>query len=204
MFTGIVERTGCVTSMPDVKSDVCTLVIDPGADFERSHGDSIAVNGVCLSEVGQDCEGLLTFHVSPETLNKTSLSFAKVGGLVNLERAVRASDRLGGHIVTGHVDTQGEITTIRAQQGFHHLEIKIPLAYAKYVVPKGSIAIDGISLTINDVSDREGGCFVSFMIIPITWQTTRLYTCHVSDAVNVETDLVAKHIERLLSGWKKP
>jgi riboflavin synthase len=201
MFTGIVERTGRVTSISQTTSSVCTLIVDPGTDFHRDHGDSIAVNGVCLSEIGNGGVGPLTFHVSPETLNKTSLSSIKPDGLVNLERAMRASDRLGGHIVTGHVDTRAEIVLIKPQQGFHELQIKIPLDFAKYVVAKGSIAIDGISLTINNVTDQNDGCILSFMIIPVTWQTTRLSQCREQDVVNIETDIVAKHLERLTQAW---
>ena len=192
MFTGIVERTGRVTSISQPTSGICTLIIDPGSEFDRAHGDSVAVNGVCLSEVGTHGQGPLSFHVSPETLAKTSLSSVRPGSLVNLERAMRASDRLGGHIVTGHVDTRGEIVSIKPASGFHELQIKIPLDYAKYVVPKGSIAVDGISLTVNQVADQNDGCLISFMIIPVTWQTTRLSECHEKDHVNIETDIIAK------------
>ena len=191
-----------MTSISSMADSVCTLVVDPGPGFHRDHGDSVAVNGVCLSEVGEGGEGPLTFHVSPETLVKTSLSSIKPGRIVNLERAMRASDRLGGHIVTGHVDTCGEIVLIKPQNGFHELQIKIPLKYAKYVVQKGSIAIDGTSLTVNTVTDQQNGCLLSFMIIPVTWQTTRLSECRENDAVNIETDIVAKHLERLTDAWK--
>lgn len=201
MFTGIVERTGRVVSIGQVTTSTWTLVVDPGTEFHRDHGDSIAVNGVCLSEVGDGSESLMTFHVSPETLAKTSLGSMKPGHRVNLERAIRAHDRLGGHIVTGHVDTQGQITRIKPRDGFHEFEIKIPRDYAKYVVSKGSIAIDGISLTINHVIDEADGCLLTFMIIPVTWQTTRLAETSVQDHVNVETDILAKHLERLTTAW---
>lgn len=203
MFTGLVERTGLVTSVLDSKSDIWTLIVDPGKDFTREHGASIAINGVCLTEVGTATEGPLTFHVSHETLAKTSLGDIKPGSKVNLERAMRASDRLGGHIVLGHVDSTGTVKTIREESKFIYVEILIPESLARYVVSKGSIAVDGTSLTINSLQDTSEGCLLSFMLIPVTWSTTRFASLKINDKVNIEVDMIAKHLERLTLPWKK-
>ncbi len=203
MFTGLVERTGLVTSVLDSKSDIWTLVVDPGKDFHREHGASIAINGVCLTEVGTATEGPLTFHVSHETLAKTSLGDIKPGSKVNLERAMRASDRLGGHIVLGHVDSTGLVKTIRQESKFFYVEILIPESLSKYVVSKGSIAVDGTSLTVNSLQDTREGCLLSFMLIPVTWSTTRFASLKINDKVNIEVDMIAKHLERLALPWKK-
>ncbi len=201
MFTGLVERTGRVISLNKTQGDLVTLVVDPGHNFSRDHGDSIAVNGVCLSEVGEASDTHLQFHVSPETLARTSLSTLKTGSLVNLERSLRPNDRLGGHFVLGHVDDRGLITGLKEDKDFHILEIKISKDFAKYVVKKGSIAIDGISLTINSVEDKHDGCLLTFTIVPVTWQTTRLSQCRMNDIVNIEVDMIAKHLERLTEAW---
>jgi len=201
MFTGLVERTGRVISLNKTQGELLTLVVDPGNNFSRDHGDSIAVNGVCLSEVGEASDTHLHFHVSPETLARTSLSALKTGSLVNLERSLRPNDRLGGHFVLGHVDDRGVITGLKKENDFHILEIKISKDFAKYVVKKGSIAIDGISLTINSVEDKHDGCWLSFTIVPVTWETTRLSQYRINDIVNIEVDMIAKHLERLTEAW---
>lgn len=203
MFTGLVERTGTVTKVTSGAGAIWTLVVDPGLDFLREHGASVAVNGVCLTEVGTSSEGPLTFHVSHETLSKTSLSEIKPGAPVNLERAMKATDRLGGHIVLGHVDGTGEIQTIRHEAQFVYVEILIPASLGKYVVSKGSIAIDGTSLTVNALKDIDEGCLLSFMLIPVTWTTTRFADLKINDKVNIEVDMIAKHLERLALPWKK-
>ena len=205
MFTGLVERTGRVVAMrqpADNHTDVWTLVIDPGKGYEREHGASVAVCGTCLTEVGQTGDGLLTFHVSHETLAKTSLGQLSVGGLVNLERAMRPTDRLGGHIMLGHVDGTGEITCIEESEGFWLVKIDVPTSLARYVVSKGSIAIDGVSLTVNAIHDRKTHSELSFMLIPVTWTTTAFHTLKKGSRVNIETDIIAKHIERLVKPWQ--
>jgi riboflavin synthase len=202
MFTGLVERTGVVTTVTSAEGAIWTLVVDPGKDFAREHGASVAINGVCLTEVGSALEGPLTFHVSHETLKKTSLGDIKTGSPVNLERAMRATDRLGGHIVLGHVDGTGTVKLIRPETQFIYLEILIPKTLGKYVVSKGSIAIDGTSLTVNALEDAEDGCLLSFMLIPVTWTTTRFADLKLNDKVNIEVDMIAKHLERLALAWK--
>jgi riboflavin synthase len=151
--------------------------------------------------VGDASDPNLNFHVSPETIARTSLSALKTGSLVNLERSLRPNDRLGGHFVLGHVDDRGVITGLKDENDFHILEIKISNDFAKYVVKKGSIAIDGISLTINSVEDKPEGCFLTFTIVPVTWQTTRLSQSRINDIVNIEVDMIAKHLERLTAAW---
>lgn len=202
MFTGLVERTGVIKQVTGENSGLWTLVVEPGDDYEREHGSSIAVNGVCLTEVGRAQQGPLTFHVSHETLSKTSLQQLKVGARVNLERAMRPNDRLGGHIVLGHVDGTGTVSTIRREESFYYVEILIPKTLAHYVVSKGSIAIDGTSLTINALRDGSEGTLLSFMLIPVTWETTRFADVKINDKVNIEVDMIAKHLERLSLPWK--
>ncbi len=180
---------------------VWTLVVDPGPNFPRDHGSSIAVNGACLTEVGPGGEGPLTFHVSQETLARTALGAIKVRDVVNLERAMRPSDRLGGHIVLGHVDCTGRISGITRQDGFVILTIQIPREMARYVVMKGSLCVDGASLTVNEIRDQEKTSDISFTLIPITWGTTRFSHQKVGDLVNIEVDMIAKHLERLALPW---
>ena len=203
MFTGLVERTGRITAITSGDKATWTLAVDPGVDYVREHGASVAVNGVCLTEIGTSTEGGLTFQVSHETLAKTSLGDLKQGALVNLVRAIRATDRLGGHIVLGHVDATGLVKTIRPESNFVYLEILIPEALAKYVVIKGSIAVDGTSLTINNLQDLGEGCLLSFMLVPVTWTTTAFANLKLNAKVNIEVDMIAKHLERMSLPWKK-
>ncbi len=189
--------------MTSGRDAIWTLVIDPGPDYDREHGASVAVNGVCLTEVGTSHQGPLTFHVSQETLSKTSLHSLKPGSRVNLERAMRPTDRLGGHIVLGHVDGTGDVKIIRQEENFYYVEILIPKSLSPYVVSKGSIAIDGTSLTINALRDTDQGSHLSFMLIPVTWETTRFADVKINDKVNLEVDMIAKHLERLSLPWKQ-
>jgi riboflavin synthase len=202
MFTGLIERTGTMLSASAGTDRVWTLVIDPGPDYAREHGASIAVNGTCLTEVGTGGEGLLTFHVSQETLDRTSLGSIKVNDPVNLERAMRPTDRLGGHIVLGHVDGTGTVMNITKQEGFVILTIQIPRDLARYVVIKGSLCVDGTSLTVNHITDHPEHSEVSFTLIPVTWTTTRFSRLKIGERVNIEVDMIAKHLERLALPWK--
>ena len=200
MFTGIVERTGCVIARgPAVAAGITRLVLTPEgpSEFAVSLGDSVAVNGVCLTVA--KAEGAeLAFDVSRETLAVTSLGALATGGLVNLERAMRLSDRLGGHIVSGHVDGLGRIMAWDKRPDGWRLEVLVPLELSRYVAPKGSITLDGISLTVNTVSDSAEGCRVGLMLIPVTLEKTNLVKRVVGDYVNVETDLIARYLERLV------
>ena len=193
MFTGIVEQRGKVIRVSP-RGEGKRLSLEIPSDLTGLQlGDSINVNGACLTVVeirGQ----IFDVDVSSETLLKTTLGDVQQGDGVNLERALRLSDRLGGHMVTGHIDATGTIVERREESDFLHLRIRIPGALSKYVVPKGSIAIDGVSLTVNDC--REGD--VQLTLIPDTLHQTALIEKKVGDRVNVETDILAKYVERLL------
>ncbi|MFH1123157.1 MAG: riboflavin synthase, partial [Pseudomonadota bacterium] len=170
------------------------LTVAPLFDMtDNRTGDSISVNGVCLT-VTEIREGAFTVDVSGETLSRSTLGELKMGDEVNLERAVRLSDRLGGHLVSGHVDGVGKIAKKVQQQRSCHLRIGIDEALSKYVVEKGSIAVDGISLTINSCSDEA----FEVNIIPETGRVTGLLKKRVGDKVNIETDLIGKYIEKFL------
>ena len=159
-------------------------------------GDSVAVNGVCLTVTRQETNGL-TFDVSPETLDRSTLGALRSGDNVNLERALRLSDRLGGHIVTGHVDCIAAVEERREVSGTIVFTFRLlDTAMARYVIPKGSVAIDGISLTVNKVNDPA----FSVTIIPHTAAMTTLPHRKPGDRVNIETDIIGKYVERLLAG----
>ncbi len=189
MFTGLIEGTGKIVQIvPKTKGLI--LRIESFYPLKNpKEGESIAVDGVCLTALSIS-EKEFTAHVSPETLEKSTFKFKKVGDLVNLERALRLGDRLGGHLVSGHVDAVGRIYKIEPLKDFYKIFIEIPENLRKYLIPKGSIAIDGISLTINEVLEKG----VSLMIIPHTFQVTTLHCKKEGDAVNIEIDMIAKMV----------
>ncbi len=189
MFTGIVEEVGRVSSLTDYR-----LVIK--ADKVLSDvklGDSIAVNGACLTAVEFDADSF-SVDLAPETLRRTSLGQAGDGAAVNLERALAANDRMGGHIVQGHVDGTGEITGLTPEADCFILEIEAPEGLAPYIVEKGFIAVDGISLTVVQKDARR----FTISVIPFTLQNTNLHERKVGDLVNLEADILAKYVESLL------
>ena len=189
MFTGIVEEIGRVSSLSEYRFVV-------NADKVLSDvklGDSIAVNGACLTAVEFD-HASFAVDLAPETLRRTSLGQAGVGSAVNLERALSASDRMGGHIVQGHVDGTGEITGLTPEADCFILEIEAPESLVPYIVEKGFIAVDGISLTVVQRIDRR----FTISVIPFTMQTTNLHERKVGDRVNLEADILAKYVESLL------
>jgi len=193
MFTGIVEELGTVAALED-QGDALRLTIAASVVLEDvKHGDSIAVNGCCLT-VTDTSGGTWTADVMQETLDKTSLRGVAPGDVVNLERAVTPQTRLGGHIVQGHVDGVGRILGRTPSEHWEVVEISLPADLARYVVDKGSIAVDGVSLTV--VSAGEETFTVS--LIPETLARTTLGRKVAGDAVNLETDIIAKHVERLL------
>ena len=167
---------------------------------DAGHGDSIAVNGCCLTVV-ETGDGTFTADVMRETLQRTSLGQAAKGSRVNLERAVAAHARLGGHIVQGHVDGVGTIASRTPSEHWEDVRIAAPANILKYVAEKGSIAIDGVSLTVTDVDDATGTFGVS--LIPTTLELTVLGSNQVGDTVNLEVDVIAKYVERLLNGGTK-
>jgi riboflavin synthase len=193
MFTGIIEELGRVKAI-EQQSDAVRLTIEgPLVTSDAHRGDSIAVCGTCLTVI-EFGNGEFTADVMKETLDKTSLSSIKVGDPVNLERAMTAETRFGGHVVQGHVDGVGEIISRQPSENWEWLRISIPRELMKYVVYKGSITLDGVSLTVNEVGDD----FVGLSLIPETLAVTTLGSKAVGDKVNVEADVMAKHIERLL------
>lgn len=195
MFTGIIEEMGVVKAVGKTLRGCSVAILAKTVLDGLKVGDSVTVNGVCLTVVGCD-DAEMKADISPETLTVTALGMLKAGDPVNLERAMRLGDRLGGHLVTGHVDGVGTIRS-RVQDG-DALQITVEAAgdVLRYCVPKGSVAVDGISLTINDVTDR----WFRVTIIPHTAKVTTLGVKQVGDSVNLETDLIGRYVERLLFG----
>jgi len=195
MFTGLVEETGLIDTIQHTPSGGVQLSVRaPMIEAGVRLGDSIAVNGCCLTVAAME-NGQLRFDLLQETLARTSLGSSAPGGAVNLERALAAGGRLGGHFVQGHIDGTAEILKIEPVGADVRLEIELPAEGARYLVPKGSIAVDGISLTVAELhSDR----FVLW-IIPHTLAATNLGTRKVGDRVNLEYDLLAKYVERMLA-----
>jgi riboflavin synthase len=193
MFTGLIAELGSVAEVRR-DEDGATLKIATGLAGELQEGDSIAVNGVCLTavEIDRDSFQAQAMH---ETLERSSLAQLRPGARVNLELALRAQDRLGGHVVQGHVDGVGTVHAIRPDGFSRVLEIDIEPRLARYLVEKGSVAIDGVSLTVSAL--RDDGFSVS--LIPETLQRTNLGAIGQGDFVNIEVDILAKHVERLLS-----
>ena len=196
MFSGIIERLGHVAR---AQHDNGALTLDLATQMtDLSLGESIAVNGVCLTVVSFDAAGLAQFYASPETLARTNLGALRSADIVNLERAVALSTRLSGHIVQGHVDGQALFNSVTPLSGAHLIDLTLPPALARYVVEKGSIALDGISLTINTLSDApDGSARIGLTIIPHTWTHTNLQSRKAGDFLNVEADILAKYVERL-------
>lgn len=195
MFTGIIEAIGKISAITPTQGDVRLKIESEQLDFsDVKLGDSIASNGICLTvvELGNHWYAV---DVSRETLNKTALQGWQVGDLVNLEKAMLPTTRFGGHIVSGHIDTTGVIQKIAQDSRSIYFEIQIPADFAKYVATKGSITVDGISLTSNLVQ----GNIVSLNIIPHTAQVTNIGRhWKVGSKVNIEVDVVARYLERLL------
>ena len=193
MFTGLIEELGRVAAIQP-QQDAMRLTIEGSKTLsDLGRGDSIAVNGACLTAI-EITEHQFTADVMLETLNKTSLGKLKVGDPVNLERAMTAATRFGGHVVQGHVDGVGEVISRTPSENWELVQVRIPKQLMKYIVLKGSITIDGVSLTVNEVGDD----FIGLSLIPETLKLTTLGTKQPGDKVNVEADVMAKHIERLL------
>ena len=197
MFTGMVEDKGKVQKI-DYRGIEKRLAIGiPPHLTEVQLGDSISVNGVCLT-VSEKQGKAIVVDLSSETLQKTTLGDVREGDQVNLERALRLSDRLGGHIVTGHIDGIGVVTEAIKQRDFLRFRIELPKAVSRYVVEKGSIAIDGVSLTVNECKDDE----IELTLIPYTLEKTTLTAKKTGDRVNVEADILGKYVEKILDRRK--
>jgi len=198
MFTGIVEELGEVTGR-DVLADAARLTIrGPVVTADAGHGDSIAVNGVCLTVVELMPDGQFTADVMAETLDRSNLGALQVGSRVNLERAAALNSRLGGHIVQGHVDGTGQVVTRAPSEHWEVVRIEVPAAVARYVVEKGSITVDGISLTVSGLGAEPRDWF-EVSLIPTTRELTTLGRAPVGTQVNLEVDVIAKYVERLMA-----
>jgi len=196
MFTGIIQAVGTVRSLAPHDSGVRMLIDAAGLDLSDARvGDSIAVSGACLTVVELDDRGFAA-DLSAETLDRTVLGELHPGARVNLEPALRFSDRLGGHLVSGHVDGVGSIVRREPSGGFQRLQVQAPDALARYIAPKGSVTVDGVSLTVNAV---QGPRF-ELMLIPQTLEHTTLGDGDAGRRVNLEVDIVARYLERLLQG----
>jgi riboflavin synthase len=193
MFTGLIEELGKVMKLEKLHDSVRLEVSGELVRQDLKQGESIAVNGVCLTATEITPTGFVA-DVMQETLNRSSLASIKVGDDLNLERAMSGSGRFGGHVVQGHVDGVAEIVSREPSTNWEVVRVRIPEDLARYVVMKGSITLDGVSLTVNDIQ----GDIVSLSLIPETLRLTTLGKKQVGDSLNVEADVLAKHIEKLL------
>lgn len=193
MFTGIVEERGTVAEVTPLEDAARLRISGAIVTEDARHGDSIAVNGVCLTVV-ETGPGWFTADVMAETLRRSSLAGAQPGSPVNLERAARVDSRLGGHIVQGHVDDTGTVMAIEPAEHWTLVRISLPVRLARYVVEKGSITVDGVSLTVVEVTADS----FSVSLIPTTLGLTTLGVREIGDTVNLEVDIVAKYVERLM------
>lgn len=193
MFTGLVEAIGQVVSLETHGDQAKLTLAIPFAD-ELAPGDSVAINGCCLTATAVT-PTTASFDLLAQTLRVTSLGALQEGSLVNLERAMQLGDRFGGHFVQGHVDTTGTILSIESLGQDHIITISLPEEIRHLCVDKGSISLDGISLTIANLDEGQA----TFCIIPHTWQNTHLHTAKPGQPVNLEADMLAKHVEKLLA-----
>ena len=190
MFTGIIEETGTLKNLNDGRAEFfCEKILE-----DMKVGDSISVNGICLTVV-EFAENFFAADVMPETFRRTSLEGISVGGVVNLERALKVGDRLGGHFVTGHIDGIGKILNIRKEKNALVIEISAEEKIHRQIVSKGSITLDGISLTVVDISNEK----FSVSMIPHTREVTNFKTKRIGSPVNIETDILAKYMQMMLS-----
>ncbi|MEA2013286.1 MAG: riboflavin synthase [Verrucomicrobiota bacterium] len=197
MFTGLIENTGFLESREKTGNSGRLTVKSFLSNNTIALGDSIAVNGVCLT-VDEKKENTLIFHTLAETLDRTNLGQILLGASLNLERAVSLKDRLGGHLVTGHIDTTSKILDISFQDNEYIIELELPKEYKKHFVEKGSVAIDGISLTVAKLLETS----FAVHIIPHTWQKTALNEKEKGACLNIETDIIGKYVIRQLEFTK--
>jgi riboflavin synthase len=191
MFTGLIEAMGEVVEVKPTQAGFRLRLTSTMAP-ELTPGDSLSVNGVCLTVVSADTDGVHA-DISPETARASSLGSLKRGAMVNLERPLRADARLGGHFVQGHIDATGTIEDIRPDGESFWITIKFPVLLAPFIVRKGSITLNGVSLTVAGVDDRN----LDVQIIPYTWEHTNLHLAKEGDVVNIECDILGKYVVRV-------
>ncbi len=194
MFTGIIEAVGTITAAEPTDTGARLSVELPFARH-LSVGESVAVNGCCLTVAEPPADGVAVFDLLAETIRATNLGDLVTGAQVNLERALRAGDRMSGHVVQGHVDVPSEVVAYEKKGEEHRMEIALPNEFAHYVAYKGSVAVDGISLTVAEVDDAKGT--FTLWIIPHTHEVTTLHTLEAGMRVNLEFDILAKYVERI-------
>jgi riboflavin synthase len=193
MFTGIIEELGTVESLTPNDGGAGMVISASVVTSDSTDGDSISVNGVCLTALDITPTSFAA-DLSQETLDRSTLGHLRLGSRVNLERAVTPSTRLGGHIVQGHVDSRGEFISAEEHGDFWTVRIGYPAEVSRYLVYKGSVAVEGISLTIAKLEDDH----FDIAVIPKTWELTNLSTLKPGDAVNLEVDVIAKYVERMM------
>jgi riboflavin synthase len=197
VFTGIIEELGTVAEVVPVGESARFAIRGPLVTVDAGHGDSISVNGVCLTVVDND-DGVFTCDVMRESLDRSSLGALRPGDPVNLERAATLSSRMGGHLVQGHVDGVGTVLSREPGDEWELVRFTLPPELARYVVEKGSITVDGVSLTVTDVTDKD----FAVGLIPTTLKLTTLGAKDVGDPVNLEVDVIAKYVEKLLGSTR--
>jgi riboflavin synthase len=194
MFTGLIEAMGTIGAVRHEADGLELVISTPWRDV--ADGESIAVNGACLT-VARRVDGGLTFHIIQTSLDRTNFSTYKMGGRVNLERALRVGDRLGGHLVQGHVDGVGTVRDVREQQDARLIDLETPATVSRISVPLGSITVDGVSLTVNALPSPG---VIQVSLIPFTLQHTTLRDLRPGDRVHLEADTIGKYVERLMKG----
>ncbi len=201
MFTGLVERMGRIADISGHDGfTVLRVELSQAEPYVTQLGESIAINGCCLTVTAFD-QKFMSFDVSHESLAKTNLGTLKVGSAVNLERALRMGDRLGGHMVSGHVDGCGTLESIDAQEGGWNVFVLVPRELSGYIIPKGSITLDGVSLTINEVIDLAQASRIRLTLIPVTVSQTSFSELKAGWPLNIEVDLLGKYLERFASPY---
>jgi riboflavin synthase len=201
MFTGLVERIGRIAEIREQDGfKVLRVELAQAEPYATQLGESIAINGCCLTVTAFDQKSM-EFDVSFESLALTNLGHLERGSAVNLERALRLGDRLGGHMVSGHVDGKGVLESIEAQEGGWNVWVQIPRDLSGYIIPKGSITLDGVSLTVNEVQDLEKYSRIRLTLIPVTVSHTSFSELKAGWPINIEVDLVGKYLERFASPY---
>ena len=198
MFTGLIETVASVARLEPVESG-CTLRLETALAPGLALGESVAVDGVCLTVTSRDATGWEA-DIGPETMRVTTLGSLRAGQRVNLERSMRADSRFGGHLVQGHVDATGHVLAIRPEGDSHWIDVAFPEPLAPLFVPKGSVAMNGVSLTVATLDEAR----FSVMIIPFTWDHTSLSDLRPGGQVNLECDMVGKYVARAAQWYKRP